>query len=1015
MTTWVPVPYLVERETTPALEAPSSSSTNTVPAWQQASGSGSTNLVQMPGWQLSLPESKPVAKKKEEKPEVKYAVFEGTREEIINPDFNSSKYEVRIPDSDDRPIAFTDAEIEEIADSIPNVDAGDSFTAAACREGLKENLRYQLRRQAIAPSAKDLDRLKDNVEKRYHAARIKRGTSVGTTASSNVGSNVTQMSFDAFKALGGDDGGMGSGVRGMKNILYAVMNRHDPSSIIHFNMLVNARDVIDISGRIVETFVDDFVEKKEILPFSHEYEGDSTELRAQRYWWHDMYTTLTGHPLPDPMYIMRLHLNRPKMYEFRVTPAMLAKSIETEKMSKNVEKEAAEGSMFAVVYSPLEDGILDIIPDEYLLARNWASAKGFMIPFLSQLYLSTVVKPGLKNLRLGGIPGIKAIIPVKVDIGNIFSEYMRLNPNEIRRLRPIIESRLEVKGVHDEDWEGKVLYATISKRNMVAKGLSYKNMLVLAELSKIVIIQEKQNVLGKPVELLVYVPTGMNIAEHFNNFVAKNKDNTTPLVSNTEMMGNRSWTLGEYIEALNTYTYAFTKGSNLLEVLKIPWVDKKRTICNNMHEIVQIFGIEATQIYIAGSLVGVLEGSGISASSVAANSRHIMLISDFMTNKGLPYGATYSGNTRQGKGVISAASIERSMIEFLNTAPYNKTETINSAASAQWTGTTIAAGSCAGLQFTNKEDVQEYRAKIQKDMEAMRRRQESRDPEKVHLYRKGKSASIDEAGVVNISTMMRNIGGEEEEEEEYMQDTSSFFDPTRPMPVRKEREPEPAEDIFDPIKILDPDSKEASKLTMPNPPKTEVSTIKNVALQQVIDDSLKKLTTTNIIPLTIPSSRFRSHLSLPDVEKHQNQSLLSFVKSKLVQYGSKIQEMYREKHMNIGNLPLASSPGYMAPVYKPSTPIFSQPDFSTMSPSQLNKEVMKSVPLPSFISANPSTPSGANISSTNPSVIPSTNIPGTSRGSSLAARGSGLAPRGSGRGLAARGSGLAPRGSGRGL
>lgn len=930
MTTWVPVPYLVERESTEDVK-PATPSSSELPPWKSVSEGETTGTIQMPGWQIETPSSEPTVAKKEKSLAEEFN--EMSLQEIIDPNFDKSRFEVRFPDMRDKPIPFTDEEIEDIVSAIPDVESGDACTSQACLLGLKENLRYQLRREAIAPSAKNIPRLKKMIVLRYHAARVKRGTSVGVSASSNVGSSITQMSFDAFKALGGDDGGMGSGVRGMKNILYAVMNRHDPSSIIHFNILVNPRDVIDISGRIVETFVEDFIEKKEILPFSKDYEGDSAELKAKRFWWHDMYETLMGQPLPEPVYIMRLYLNRTKMYEYRVTPAMIAKSIEKEKMSKTVEKEAAQGSMFAVVYSPLEDGILDIIPDEVLLARNWAAANKFTIPFLSQLFLSTEVKPGLKTLRVGGIPGIKSITPVKIDIANIFSEYMRLNPYEIEKFRPIIEHRLREEGVDVEGWENKVMFATISKRNMVAKGLPYSNMQILAKISKIIIIQQKVNAVDKPTELLVYVPSGKTIAEHFNKFVEENKNNDTLLISDREMMGNKQWTLGEYIQALNTYTYAYTKGSNIFELLKIPWVDKRRTICNNMHEIVQIFGIESTQIYIAGSLVGVLEGSGISASSVGANSRHIMLISDFMTNRGLPYGATYSGNTRQGKGVISAASIERSMIEFLNSAPYNKTETINTAASSQWTGTTIAAGSCAGLQFPTMKDIQEYRSKIQQQMAAMRRRQESRDPEKVHLFRQGKPGSFEEKDIASITNMMRNIGGEELEEEEYMQDTSSFFDPSRPAPVITNvvyKEPEDT-------KIVDPDSKEAEKLTIGNPPKLEKTEIKNVALQEVVNETLGKLANTETISLIISNVKHRPSLPLPDVESHISDSLLKFVSNKLKEYSSKITEGYNFKNLKM--IPTMTQPGQS----------FTQRDYSSMSDTQLNKELIKSVPLPSFI------------------------------------------------------------------
>jgi DNA-directed RNA polymerase beta' subunit len=72
-----------------------------------------------------------------------------------------------------------------------------------------------------------------------------------------------------------------------------------------------------------------------------------------------------------------------------------------------------------------------------------------------------------------------------------------------------------------------------------------------------------------------------------------------------------------------------TDGSNLEEVIKIDGVNAKQTSTNNIHEIAEIFGIEAARNALIKEAHNVLEEQGLDVDI-----RHVMLVADIMTKMG---------------------------------------------------------------------------------------------------------------------------------------------------------------------------------------------------------------------------------------------------------------------------------------------------------------------------------------------------------------------------------------------
>jgi len=99
--------------------------------------------------------------------------------------------------------------------------------------------------------------------------------------------------------------------------------------------------------------------------------------------------------------------------------------------------------------------------------------------------------------------------------------------------------------------------------------------------------------------------------------------------------------------------YLTTLGVNLLDVLMNENVDSNRTLSNDIHEINEIFGIEATRNLIIRELMKQQDYEGYY--------RHISLLGDIMTHKGVIMPIERHGINRSAeRGPIAKATFEES-------------------------------------------------------------------------------------------------------------------------------------------------------------------------------------------------------------------------------------------------------------------------------------------------------------------------------------------------------------------
>lgn len=135
------------------------------------------------------------------------------------------------------------------------------------------------------------------------------------------------------------------------------------------------------------------------------------------------------------------------------------------------------------------------------------------------------------------------------------------------------------------------------------------------------------------------------------------------------------------------FVIAETDGSNLKELLALPGIDKRRTTCNNMHTITATFGCEAARNFVVRALSATISNTGS-----YVNPANIIFIAEFIMSRGEPYGATYTGISRQPGGHLSLATLERAGKVFTQNALHGRKEDIRNVSASVAVGARMAIG-----------------------------------------------------------------------------------------------------------------------------------------------------------------------------------------------------------------------------------------------------------------------------------------------------------------------------------
>jgi DNA-directed RNA polymerase subunit A" len=112
-----------------------------------------------------------------------------------------------------------------------------------------------------------------------------------------------------------------------------------------------------------------------------------------------------------------------------------------------------------------------------------------------------------------------------------------------------------------------------------------------------------------------------------------------------------------------------TDGSNLEGVLRIEGINKQKVTTNNVHEIANIFGIEAARNALIKEAHAVLSEQGLDVDI-----RHVMLVSDIMTKTGDVQQIGRHGISGDKNSVLARAAFELTIQHLVDAAIKGETD-----------------------------------------------------------------------------------------------------------------------------------------------------------------------------------------------------------------------------------------------------------------------------------------------------------------------------------------------------
>jgi len=134
----------------------------------------------------------------------------------------------------------------------------------------------------------------------------------------------------------------------------------------------------------------------------------------------------------------------------------------------------------------------------------------------------------------------------------------------------------------------------------------------------------------------------------------------------------------------------YTEGSNLSKILELPYVDASRTTTNSVQEIYEVLGIEAARNAIVNEAYNTLQEQGLTVDI-----RHIMLVSDMMTNDGDVKAIGRHGISGRKSSVLARAAFEITAHHLLRAAITGEVDYLDGVAENVIVGQPVTLGTGA--------------------------------------------------------------------------------------------------------------------------------------------------------------------------------------------------------------------------------------------------------------------------------------------------------------------------------
>jgi DNA-directed RNA polymerase beta' subunit len=158
------------------------------------------------------------------------------------------------------------------------------------------------------------------------------------------------------------------------------------------------------------------------------------------------------------------------------------------------------------------------------------------------------------------------------------------------------------------------------------------------------------------------------------------------LIRKTQIQGVHGITKTYVRQTPNGEWVVDTKGTNLMTMLGLPNIDSTRTISDNMWEIYNVLGIEATRKFLIKEITKILSFDG-----TYINSRHICLLVDGMVRQGTINSVNRDGIPRD-IGPIAKGMFEKAVDNFAEAAAFAEHDEMKGVAASVMFGTLAEVG-----------------------------------------------------------------------------------------------------------------------------------------------------------------------------------------------------------------------------------------------------------------------------------------------------------------------------------
>lgn len=351
------------------------------------------------------------------------------------------------------------------------------------------------------------------------------------------------------------------------------------------------------------------------------------ELKSRNDYFYPIYEKLFPNKNMESTYVLRLYLDEATLNFYHVTLEDIAHAIDIADFSSE-----ENDNYVKTIISPSKDLIIDVYLNDDIISetetKKLSVSQVIEYSIRTLVFISQILLPSLDSIIVKGVFGVKSF-----DIAN--------------ELIPLF--LISEKQIKPGQWKIRMNWKSVLRFGMTEKKLSHFLNLVGIKLVK----YSKKKIIVDSVE----PPIGVI------NFEINKSDGD----------------LNSEVYNYNSIFYGITEGGDLQDILEREDVDPYTTYSDNIHETIKLLGVEASRNFLT---IDISKTIGANPSDIPVSSRHMLALSDWMTNLGKLTSMTVAKIKEYEEGYNNLATIGKTVDFYEKAAATGSFESTNTVANA---------------------------------------------------------------------------------------------------------------------------------------------------------------------------------------------------------------------------------------------------------------------------------------------------------------------------------------------